>query len=169
MVLLPLSTQEYNEMFVNGLENLKNYLQWVIWDGLIFIHPSMASCNTSSFCKLQAQGNTLAVLWVSQFYSFYTFTLSFFYSYSYQEYLVDGENYMRVKFYVSGPKRKGTVHVDVKEVTWISSFEKQVAECWKQNCRTLASVRSYSVIGQGVTVSWQVLWRTPYHRSGFKP
>ena len=62
MVLLPLSTQEYYEMFVNGLENLKNYLQWVIWDGLIFIHPSMASCNTSSFCKLQAQGNTLAVL-----------------------------------------------------------------------------------------------------------
>lgn len=34
---------------------------------------------------------------------------------SYQEYLVDGENYMRVKFYVSGPKRKGTVHVDVKK------------------------------------------------------
>ena len=169
MVLLPLSTQEYYKMFVNGLENLKNYLQWVIWDGLIFTYPSMPSCNTSSFCKLQTQGNTLEVLWVSQFYSFYTFTLSFFYSYSYQEYLVDGENYMRVKFYVSGPKRKGTVHVDVKEVTWISSFEKQVAECWKQNCRTLASVRSYSVIGQGVTVSWQVLWRTPYHRPGFKP
>jgi len=34
---------------------------------------------------------------------------------SYQEYLVDGENYMRVKFYLSGPKRKGTVHVDVKQ------------------------------------------------------
>lgn len=36
--------------------------------------------------------------------------------YSYQEYLVDGENYMRVKFYLSGSKRKGTVHVDVKQV-----------------------------------------------------
>lgn len=34
---------------------------------------------------------------------------------SYQEYLVDGENYMRVKFYLSGSKRKGTVHVDVKQ------------------------------------------------------
>ena len=44
-----------------------------------------------------------------------------------------------------------------------------MAEFWKQNCRTLASVRSYSMIGQGVTVSWQVLWWTPYHRSGFKP
>ena len=43
--------------------------------------------------------------------------LSHCFFYSYQEYLVDGENYMRVKFYVSGPKRKGTVHVDVKEVT----------------------------------------------------
>lgn len=60
---------------------------------------------------------------------FLYFHIEFFYSYSYQEYLVDGENYMRVKFYVSGPKRKGTVHVDVKEVTCISSFEKQVAEC----------------------------------------
>jgi len=35
---------------------------------------------------------------------------------SYQEYLVDGENYMRVKFYLKGSKRKGTVHVDVKQV-----------------------------------------------------
>lgn len=34
---------------------------------------------------------------------------------SYQEYLVDGENYMRVKFYLKGSKRKGTVHVDVKQ------------------------------------------------------
>lgn len=50
MVLLPLSTQEYYKMLVNGLGNLKNHLQWVICDGLIFIHPSMASCNTSSFC-----------------------------------------------------------------------------------------------------------------------
>ena len=50
MVLLPLSTQEYYEMLVNGLRNRNNYLQWVICDGLIFIHPSMASCNTSSFC-----------------------------------------------------------------------------------------------------------------------
>ena len=104
-------------MFVNGLENLKNYLQWVILRWTHIHLPIHAYCNTSSFCKLQTQGNTLEVLRVSQFYSFYTFTLSFFYSYSYQEYLVDGENYMRVKFYVSGPKRKGTVHVDVKEVT----------------------------------------------------
>ena len=37
--------------------------------------------------------------------------------YSYQEYLVEGENYMRVKFYVKGSKRKGTVHADVKQVT----------------------------------------------------
>ena len=36
--------------------------------------------------------------------------------YSYQEYVVDGENYMRVKFYLKGSKRKGTVHVDVKQV-----------------------------------------------------
>ena len=36
--------------------------------------------------------------------------------FSYQEYLVDGENYMRVKFYLKGSKRKGTVHVDVKQV-----------------------------------------------------
>ncbi|XP_031574685.1 mitochondrial import inner membrane translocase subunit Tim21-like [Actinia tenebrosa] len=34
---------------------------------------------------------------------------------SYQEYIVDGENYMRVRFYVTGQKRKGTVHVDVKQ------------------------------------------------------
>ena len=27
-----------------------------------------------------------------------------------------GENYMRVKFYVAGVHRKGTVHVDVKQV-----------------------------------------------------
>ena len=35
-----------------------------------------------------------------------------------QEYIVAGENYMRVKFYVSGAHRKGTVHVDVKQVIW---------------------------------------------------
>ncbi|KAK3739077.1 hypothetical protein QZH41_011816 [Actinostola sp. cb2023] len=34
---------------------------------------------------------------------------------SYQEYIVDGENYMRVKFYAKGQKRTGTVHVDVKQ------------------------------------------------------
>lgn len=34
---------------------------------------------------------------------------------SYQEYIVNGENYMRVKFYISGPKQKGTVHADVKQ------------------------------------------------------
>ncbi|XP_015774797.1 PREDICTED: mitochondrial import inner membrane translocase subunit Tim21-like [Acropora digitifera] len=36
---------------------------------------------------------------------------------SYQEYLVDGENYMRVKFYIKGSNRKGTVHVDVKQAS----------------------------------------------------
>ena len=36
--------------------------------------------------------------------------------YSYQEYVVGGENYMRVKFYLKGSRRKGTVHVDVKQV-----------------------------------------------------
>ncbi|XP_028392011.1 mitochondrial import inner membrane translocase subunit Tim21-like [Dendronephthya gigantea] len=36
---------------------------------------------------------------------------------SFQEYIVAGENYMRVKFYVSGTHRKGTVHVDVKQVS----------------------------------------------------
>lgn len=36
---------------------------------------------------------------------------------SYQEYIVNGENYMRVKFYVAGNQRKGTVHVDVKQTS----------------------------------------------------
>ena len=35
---------------------------------------------------------------------------------SHQEYIVDNETYMRVKFYVDGSKRKGTVHVDLKKV-----------------------------------------------------
>ena len=39
-----------------------------------------------------------------------------FLSSSFQEYIVAGENYMRVKFYVAGVHRKGTVHVDVKQV-----------------------------------------------------
>ena len=30
---------------------------------------------------------------------------------------MDGVNYMRVKFYISGSKRKATVHVDTKEVS----------------------------------------------------
>ncbi|EDO35905.1 predicted protein [Nematostella vectensis] len=34
---------------------------------------------------------------------------------SFQEYVVDGEDYMRIKFYAKGSKRKGTVHVDVKK------------------------------------------------------
>ena len=38
---------------------------------------------------------------------------------SFQEYIVAGENYMRVKFYVAGVHRKGTVHVDVKQVDGI--------------------------------------------------
>ncbi|XP_065064374.1 mitochondrial import inner membrane translocase subunit Tim21-like [Rhopilema esculentum] len=36
---------------------------------------------------------------------------------SHQEYIVDGVNYMRVKFYIAGSKRKGTVHVDTKEIS----------------------------------------------------
>ena len=47
--------------------------------------------------------------------SHYYFHVSLF-AQSYQEYLVDGENYMRVKFYIKGSNRKGTVHVDVKQV-----------------------------------------------------
>lgn len=43
---------------------------------------------------------------------FWLFNLPF----SHQEYVVEGANYMRVKFYISGNKRKGTVHVDAKEV-----------------------------------------------------
>ena len=30
---------------------------------------------------------------------------------------MNGEDYMRVKFYVSGPRGKATVHVDVKKVS----------------------------------------------------
>lgn len=33
-----------------------------------------------------------------------------------QEYIVDGMQYMRMKFYVDGSKRKGTVHLDMKKV-----------------------------------------------------
>ena len=47
--------------------------------------------------------------------------------YSYQEYLVDGENYMRVKFYLKGSKRKGKVHVDVKQV--ISNSKSRRLSC----------------------------------------
>jgi len=35
---------------------------------------------------------------------------------SHQEYIVDGQNFMRVKFYIKGSKRKGTVQVDVKQI-----------------------------------------------------
>ena len=33
-----------------------------------------------------------------------------------QEYIVNGEEYMRMIFYVSGSKRKGTAHMDLKKV-----------------------------------------------------
>lgn len=33
-----------------------------------------------------------------------------------QEYIVDGESYMRVKFYVDGSRRKGEAHLDLKKV-----------------------------------------------------
>ena len=36
--------------------------------------------------------------------------------YRHQEYIVDDVTYMRVKFYIDGSKRKGTVHVDLKKV-----------------------------------------------------
>ena len=39
-----------------------------------------------------------------------------FFLYSFQEYIVDGVNHMRVQFYVSGSKRKATVHAEAKEV-----------------------------------------------------
>ena len=42
---------------------------------------------------------------------------------SHQEYIVDDVTYMRVKFYVDGSKRKGTVHVDLKKVSAIQSSD----------------------------------------------
>lgn len=46
-----------------------------------------------------------------------------------QEYIVDDVTYMRVKFYVDGSKRKGTVHVDLKKVSWfISSYGLHVCQ-----------------------------------------
>ncbi len=34
---------------------------------------------------------------------------------------MDDVTYMRVKFYVDGSKRKGTVHVDLRKVIWLVS------------------------------------------------
>ncbi|RDD46922.1 Mitochondrial import inner membrane translocase subunit Tim21 [Trichoplax sp. H2] len=34
-----------------------------------------------------------------------------------QEYIVDDVNYMRVRYYINGTRNKGTVHVDLKEVS----------------------------------------------------
>lgn len=34
---------------------------------------------------------------------------------AHQEYIVDGESYMRVKFYVDGSRRKGEAHLDLKK------------------------------------------------------
>ena len=50
---------------------------------------------------------------------------------SHQEYIVDGMNYMRVKFFVDGSKRKGTVLMDLKKVQnyvqwWTVKFLKLV-------------------------------------------
>jgi len=36
-----------------------------------------------------------------------------------QEYIVEGTTYMRMKFYVDGSKRKGTVHLDLKKVRYL--------------------------------------------------
>jgi hypothetical protein len=57
------------------------------------------------------------------FINFTKKNIHFLHGFSYQEYIVDGENYMRVKFYVSGQKRKGTVHVDVKQVCMLDFTE----------------------------------------------
>lgn len=35
---------------------------------------------------------------------------------SHQEYIVDGEEYMRIQFYVSGSKQNATAHLDLKKV-----------------------------------------------------
>ena len=40
---------------------------------------------------------------------------------------MDDVTYMRVKFYVDGSKRKGTVHVDLKKVNWF------VQQCGYEN------------------------------------
>jgi len=38
------------------------------------------------------------------------------YLHSHQEYIVEGEEYMRMQFYVSGSKQQATAHLDVKKV-----------------------------------------------------
>ena len=40
---------------------------------------------------------------------------------------MDDVAYMRVKFYVDGSKRKGTVHVDLKKVSWFMSSMNMMA------------------------------------------
>ena len=65
--------------------------------------------------------DTLAIKISSHYY----FHVSLF-TQSYQEYLVDGENYMRVKFYIKGSNRKGTVHVDVKQVILVFVYFSKV-------------------------------------------
>ncbi len=39
-----------------------------------------------------------------------------FISFRHQEYVVDGETYMRLHFHVNGSKRKGTATIDLKKV-----------------------------------------------------
>ena len=41
---------------------------------------------------------------------------------SHQEYIVDGKEYMRMQFYVSGSKQKATAHLDLKKVSTILSI-----------------------------------------------
>ena len=38
------------------------------------------------------------------------------YNHSHQEYIVNGEDYMRMQFYVSGSKQQATAHLDLKKV-----------------------------------------------------
>ena len=65
--------------------------------------------------------------------------------YSYQEYVVGGENYMRVKFYLKGSRRKGTVHVDVKQVQSLKIYP---ASIWFLHRQTL---QCYNAFGIGQT------------------
>ena len=81
--------------------------------------------------------DTLAIKISSHYY----FHVSLF-TQSYQEYLVDGENYMRVKFYIKGSNRKGTVHVDVKQVILVFIYFSKIWFCTSDNHDTLYACSS---------------------------
>lgn len=84
--------------------------------------------------------------------------------YSYQEYLVDGENYMRVKFYLSGSKRKGTVHVDVKQVT-----QNQAASTSDKTICYSSELTQTTIHCQRLTLSALMLIACEYSRLSFAP